>query len=418
MGVFAKPIQQTRDKKTSFFKNTPKMPPAFLTQSFIFLHAAAWSIGLACLPVASLAADGGLSPLTLTPEASRAEALTYATVVPGTVARMLPAMSRVQPDTTHTVTIQPAGSGKVMSILVLPGQSVQQGQPLLRYQNHALHIARLQQAQTRTALAAAKATEQEAAQSYARGHALAGQTVSVGEAQKRLAILQQAKESVAAREAELGMLTHRFEEEYTSPTETHAEADETSTIIAPFSGTVTQITTAVAADIEPTQNLLTVSDTQHVWVVSDVAPQDAALLAQGGRQTLTLPDAAASPLLCRMDTVNTVADPGTGLVRILSRVENSKNLLRPGMVLNSLLQTTQQQNGLVIPSESVQIIDGQTLVFTKQSDTKLQPVPVTLGLEDQNSVIVLSGLKAGTQVVQHGSLALKAMTVLPAMDAE
>ncbi|MFT9069576.1 MAG: efflux RND transporter periplasmic adaptor subunit, partial [Acetobacter orientalis] len=349
----------------------------------------------------------------------KAEHISYTTATTGTLYRMLPTMARVQADTTHTVSIQPAGSGKVLDILVLPGQAVQQGQALLHYQNHSLHIARLQETQTRTALAATLATQQEASQAYTRGKALAGQTVSVGEMQKRLAALQQAKENVAARQAELAVLKHRFDEEYTSPTEQHATQDETSTLVAPFAGTITRLNTAIAADVDPNLPLLTLSDSQHVWLVSDIAPQEAALLAPTGQQLTTLPDGTATqPLHTVIETIGAVADPTTGLVPVLSRVDNSQGHLRPGMVLNSLLQTTQSQSGLLVPADAVQTVNGQNVVFQTVSDTTIRPTPVETGLEENGQIVILSGLQTGARIVQHGSLALKAMMVLPAMDAE
>ncbi|MDO8171217.1 efflux RND transporter periplasmic adaptor subunit [Acetobacter tropicalis] len=368
------------------------------------------------------AEDAAQKPLTLSAEAVRNEGIRCVAAMPGTLAHMLPAMARVVPDTTHTVAIHPAGSGKVLSIAVLPGQPVRKGQALLQYQNHALHIARLQETQTRTALVAALAAQKEAAEAYGRARALAGTTVSAGESQRRQAALQLARENVAARQAELGVLEHRFQEEYTSATEEHAAQDETSTLVAPFDGTVTSLTTAIAADVDPALVLITVSDTQHVWIVSDVAPQDAALLATGGVQHTLLPaqDGSEPPpaLISRMETIDTGTDPATGLVRVLSRVQNNGTTLRPGMVLNSLLQTTQQASGLVIPAEAVQTLDGQDTVFSKTAEGTFRPTPVTLGMEENGQALIRSGLKAGDQVVTHGSIALKGMVVLAGMDAD
>ncbi|WP_231873581.1 efflux RND transporter periplasmic adaptor subunit [Acetobacter tropicalis] len=368
------------------------------------------------------AEDAAQKPLTLSAEAVRNEGIRCVAAMPGTLAHMLPAMARVVPDTTHTVAIHPAGSGKVLSIAVLPGQPVRKGQALLQYQNHALHIARLQETQTRTALVAALAAQKEAAEAYGRARALAGTTVSAGESQRRQAALQLARENVAARQAELGVLEHRFQEEYTSATEEHAAQDETSTLVAPFDGTVTSLNAAIAADVDPALVLITVSDTQHVWIVSDVAPQDAALLATGGIQHTLLPaqDGSEPPpaLISRMETIDTGTDPATGLVRVLSRVPNTNSTLRPGMVLNSLLQTTQQANGLIVPAEAVQTLDGQDTVFVRTAERTFRLTPVNVSMEENGQALVRSGLKTGDQVVAHGSIALKSMVVLAGMDAD
>ncbi|WP_281701422.1 efflux RND transporter periplasmic adaptor subunit [Acetobacter malorum] len=382
---------------------------------------AAVLLGLTALPVPALAEGTPLPPLTLSAEAIRNEGVHVVPVTQGTLAHMLPAMARVLPDTTRTVTLHTAGDGKVLSVLVLPGQTVKTGQPLLTYQNHTLHLARLQDAQTRAALAAASADRANAAAAYDRARALAGTTVSIGETRRRLAVLKDTQNTVATHEAELGVLAHRLQEEYTSPTETHGE-DETSTIISPMDGTVTQVETAVAADVAPPVPLLTVSDTAHVWVVSDVPPQDAQRLVLGGRQksffASTGDTPQSPPLHSTIETIDTAADPTTGLVHVLSRVANPAGQLRPGTMLNSLLQTTQTGFGLIVPAQAVQTLDDQTVVFVQTAPDHFQPTPVRIGMEENDKTLVLSGLKNGDQVVSGGSLALKAMVILPGMDAD
>lgn len=382
---------------------------------------AAVLFGLTALPVQALAEGTPLPPLTLSAEAIRNEGVHVVPVTQVTLAHMLPAMARVLPDTTRTVTLHTAGDGKVLSVLVLPGQSVKAGQPLLTYQNHTLHLARLQDAQTRAALAAASADRANAAAAYERARALAGTTVSIGETRRRLAVLKDTQNTVATHEAELGVLAHRLQEEYTSPTETHGE-DETSTIISPMDGTVTQVETAVAADVAPPVPLLTVSDTAHVWVVSDVPPQDAQRLVPGGRQESFFASSGdtpqSPPLHSTIETIDTAADPTTGLVHILSRVANPTGQLRPGTMLNSLLQTTQTGSGLIVPAQAVQTLGDQTVVFVQTAPDHFQPTPVRIGMEENDKTLVLSGLKHGDQVVSDGSLALKAMVILPGMDAD
>lgn len=399
------------------FSGNPFQKKTVLTMKYLALFLCV----LAATPVTVLAEETPPQTLKLSAEAIRNEGLQCVPVTSGTLVHMLPATAHVQPDVTRTVTLHAAGNGKVLTVAVLPGQSVKTGNTLLTYQNHALHLARLQEVQTRSALAAAKAARDDAAASYERARALAGTTVSSGETRRRLAVLKQAQDTIATHEAELGVLAHRFQEEYTSPTETHG-ADETSTLISPVDGTVTQVDTAVAADVDPTVPLLTVSDTGHVWIVSDVTPQDAALLVEGGRQeTLSRsPDGATAipPLLSRIETIDTAANPATGLVRVLSRVPNPSGKLRPGMMLNSLLQTTQTASGLIIPAQAVQTLGDRTVVFVQTAPDSFRPVTIRTGMEENGKTLVLSGLKAGETIVSDGSLALKAMIVLPGMDTD
>ncbi|WP_323989741.1 efflux RND transporter periplasmic adaptor subunit [Nguyenibacter sp. L1] len=364
-------------------------------------------------PAADTPAADGLAPVTIGADAQKNEGLTVATAHAGTVSRVLPALARVMPDETRVVHIRPVGSGKVLAVHVLAGQRVARDTVLVDYVDHSLHVARLQAVQMRAALNAAIAARDDAAAAYRRARALAGATIAAGEVRRRLAVLQEAQNTVLARQADVATMSHRFQEEFNSVTERdngdETSQDETSSLIAPVDGTVQSVSVAVAGDIEPGQDAATLVDLSSVWIVSDIPPQDAAHIVPGGRQVTRLGDRA---LASRIGSVDGMAAPATGLVRVISAVPNPGGALRPGMMLDTELQTDDRATGIVIPSEAVQQVNGRDVVFIRTASDIFRPVPVTVALDSGGSAVVTAGLAAGQAVAAQGSFALKSSLLL------
>ncbi|KON63826.1 cobalt-zinc-cadmium resistance protein CzcB [Komagataeibacter europaeus] len=373
-------------------------------------------LGYACLQ--ARAEEGTLPPVVKLDAAAVAnEGVSVATAMPGTVTPVLPVISRVMPDTTRVVHIHPAGSGKVLAVLVQPGTSVRRGQALVRYQDHSLHVARLQAVQMRAALTAAIAARTDAAGAVQRARALAGESISMAELHRRQDALAQADATLRARQADMDTLGHRFAEEFNSSSEQDSQGaeDETSTLISPVDGMVQTINTSVAGDMDPTMDVATVADLSSVWLVSDISPDQAAQVAPGGQQVT---QAANGPFISRIDTVDGMASPLTGLVRVISSVANPTGLFVPGMVLDATLAQRGSVAGIVVPSEAIQEIDGHNVVFMRVDQTDYRPVVVDVALDEGARAVLRSGLKGGEAIVGHGSFALRSIIGLAGMDAD
>lgn len=371
-----------------------------------------------CMPSLANAEDQILpSVVALDMAAIKNEGITVIFAKSGKVSRILPVISRVMPDTTRLVYIHPAGSGKVLDVLVQPGTSVRKGQALLRYQDHSLHGARLQAIQMRAALTAAIASRNDAAAAVQRAKQLVGQTLSLAELRRRQDILAQADATMRARQADVDTLGHRFNEEFNSSSEqsSRKQQDEVSTLISPVDGMVQTLDTSVAADLAPTTNVASVADLSDVWIVSDITPEQAARLQPGGLQTTETNDGA---ITSRIDTVDGMANPQTGLVRVISLAPNPTGALVPGMVLDASLTERDSVTGMVVPSDAIQKIDVHNFVFVQVDKTHYRPVMVNIALDDGKHAVVSSGLKEGEAVVSHGSFALKSIIGLAGMDAD
>ncbi|MBE7619261.1 HlyD family efflux transporter periplasmic adaptor subunit [Komagataeibacter sp. FXV2] len=380
------------------------------------IAAAMFVSGMSCLP--AHAADETLPPVVRLDAAAVAnEGVSVTTATPGTLALTLPAIGRVMADTTRVVHIHPAGNGKVLAVLVRPGTPVRRGQALLRYQDHSLHVARLQATQMRAALTAARAARADAAAAVQRARALVGGVISVAELRRRQDALAQADATMRARQADVDTLGHRFDEEFNSTSEQGGREgqDETSTLISPVDGMVQAIDTSVAGDLTSNMDVATIADLSSVWIVSDIAPDQAARVQVGGAQVT---QTTQGPLASRIDTVDGMASPLTGLVRVISSVASPHGALVPGMVFDATLAERDSVAGIVVPSAAIQRIDGHSVVFVRASETDYRPVMVDVALDDGTRAVIRSGLKGGEAVVDHGSFALRSVIGLAGMDAD
>ncbi|WP_408885630.1 efflux RND transporter periplasmic adaptor subunit [Komagataeibacter xylinus] len=368
-------------------------------------------------PLTAWAQDGppALPPVVhMDEKAAVNEGLAITVAKPGHLVASLPVMTRVMPDAVRVVHIHPAGTGKVVQVLVQPGQVVRRGDGLLRYQDHSLHVARLQAIQLRAALSAAIAARDDAASACARGRLLAGQTVSVAELRRRQDALAQAQATVRARQADVDTLGHRFAEEFNSSSE-HDGTDEISTLIAPFDGTVMTLDTSLAGDLTPAMDVASIADLSRVWLVSDLPPEQAVRVQPGGTQVT---QTAQGSVTSQIETVDGVASPLTGLVRVISAVPDPARRLMPGTVLDATLQTHEDAGGIVVPAAAVQEINGQSVVFRRLDSATYAPVVVMVVLEEGGQAVVQGGLQGGEPIVGQGSFALRSIIGLAGMDAD
>jgi len=347
--------------------------------------------------------------------AARANAkLVISVVQHGTLGENLDAMGTVMSDASRIVRIHPAGSGKILNVAVVPGQHVRKGEVLLTYQDHSLHLVRLEMTKAQSALSTAQAAYQNAAAAYSRSRDLEGITVAAGETRHRLALFKAARDDITARQADVDTLQHQLDEEYNSVTESDkgqiTPTDETSSIISPTTSEVQSVLVGVADDISPATELVALADMSSVWIVSDILPQDAAQIVEGGEQTTELPaDGAMTLLTSKITSVGDLADPVTGLVRVISRAANPGGHLHPGMFLNTHLPTRARTEGIIVPESAVTEINGISTVFLPVGPDRFRPQEVQVGAESAGQKVIVSGLTVGDRIVTHGAFALKAI---------
>ena len=192
------------------------------------------------------------------------------------------------------------------------------------------------------------------------------------------------------------------------------EGDNLYWILATQAGTVVQLDAAPGLHVGPNKDkaMATIADLDEVLVLADVPQHDVFDLSVGTTAQIRLPGVSSDALLGKVETVSQVVDPERQTVPIRIKMENPGHILRPNAFVEATFAPQGTRRVLILPSESV-VSDGlDSVVFVERPGGMLARRKVTLGRQNEGSVEIVSGLRAGERVVHRGAiLLLNALTL-------
>jgi membrane fusion protein, multidrug efflux system len=192
-------------------------------------------------------------------------------------------------------------------------------------------------------------------------------------------------------------------------------AIDRKTIRAPFSGVLGirqvnlgQYLTA-GAPVVPLQSL------DPIYVNFNVPQQDAAQMRIGRVVRITSTDSKVAQLTGHISAIDSVIDPATRNVQVQATLPNAHGQLRPGMFVQALVLLGAAQHVIALPASSINYAPYGDSVFIV-SDMKneqghsyrgVRQQVVKLGPGRGDQIAVLSGIKAGEEVVTSGVFKLR-----------
>ena len=338
---------------------------------------------------AATGADPGAAAATPGVVALTDPALKYLTVEPVgasafSSAGAVPARVAIRPQALAS--LGSPVTGRIVSILVHPGERVSAGTPLVKIQS--------------ADAAALRATLEQA-------------TARAASAEE---ILKRNNEMVAKG---VGLEFERFEAE-TRAKEARAELERARrpnvllgagdgdfvNLRAPNAGVVMSIKTSVGAMVAPGGDaLVEVADPTRLWVVADVAETDAHTVVAGERVNVLVPSVGRK-IEGIIDGIGSQVDPETRRLPIYVNLKGGIEGLTPGMQAELRFMNT-SASVLTLPAEAVLIKNGkQRFVYVQRPDNRFEIREVHTGGAYAGRVAIVDGLKAGEKVVVKGALLL------------
>jgi len=283
------------------------------------------------------------------------------------------------------VAIFPQVSGVVTSIFVKPGESVREGASLLqidpRRESANLSNQVAAKAQREASLALAKRNASRSAALFHEG-LVSRQQLEQDESQAAVA-----EAEVTAQQAVIGAQSAQL---------------DYYRIAAPFEGTVGDIPVKLGDYVGPQTKLTSVDDNKTVEAYVNVPSEQLRLLNDASRVVLLGDDRGANATLAEapVSFVAQEANPQTQSVLIKAKFANGGRLRAAQIVRARVVWKTHQ--GVRVPTLAVTRQSGQYFTFVAVPGAEgsvARQVPVTLGEVDNSTYAVLSGLKAGDQVI-------------------
>ena len=185
-------------------------------------------------------------------------------------------------------------------------------------------------------------------------------------------------------------------------------------VTAPFDGTVVERLTTAAARVAAGKPLFVLANTDTLWVSAEVHERD--WNSVGGEQqhelVLHAPSLPDSDTPARVKFTEGKISSETHTLTIVGELDNRKGKFRPGMFVWVSVPMGQPRRVLAVPASAIVQHEQTKFVFVADGPDTFQRVDVTTGLETPDWVEITDGLKAGQNVVDAGTLALKSELLL------
>jgi cobalt-zinc-cadmium efflux system membrane fusion protein len=319
------------------------------------------------------------------------------TVEPTRLRRVLRLPGTVAYNFFETTPVITQISGPVSRILIVPGENVQVGQPML-------FVASPDFAQLRTNYLKAKDALALAQKSYARSQDLyQHRVIAQADLEQAESTQNQAQADLQAAEQALKVIGIEHPESLSKDT-TMPEVP----VLAPIAGEAVERLVSPGQVIQAgATQVFTISNMGSVWVLVSVYERDMGTVHMGDAVTIQT-DAYPEEFHGRISYIGAALDPNSHTLQVRIVTQNLGEKLKKDMYVTATIQAGAIPNALTVPDSAV-LRDAQNepFVYVEVSPNQFGERPVTVGENADGKTRVLEGLKTGERVIADGSLFLQ-----------
>jgi cobalt-zinc-cadmium efflux system membrane fusion protein len=319
------------------------------------------------------------------------------TVEPSHLTRTLRLTGAVAYNAFKTTPVITQVGGPVSRILVVPGQRVRVGQPML-------DVSSPDYSQLLDAYLKAADSYRLADKNYVREqdlyqhHAVAQRDLEQAESSRN-----QARADLSAAEQGMKILGIKNPGEL-AKTATSAEIP----VLAPISGEVVERLVSPGQVVQAGQTqAFTISDLSTVWVLANVYQADLAFVRAGDDVSVQT-DAYPGTFHGRISYVSPALDPNTRTLQARIVVDNPGEKLKKDMYCTVTVTAGSIANAITLPDSSVlRDESNQPFVYVAIGANQFGRRDVEIGQSENGRTQILKGISAGERVVGDGSLFLQ-----------
>jgi cobalt-zinc-cadmium efflux system membrane fusion protein len=319
------------------------------------------------------------------------------TVQPTTLPRSLRLTGAVAYNSFRTTPVITQVSGPVSRVVVVPGQRVKQGEPMLYVASPDYSQLRTNYLKAKDAYALAQKANARARDLYEH-KAIAEQILEQSESAE-----VQAGGDLASAQAALKVMG------ITDPDAlVKAPPSFEVPVRAPISGEVVEQDVSAGQLIQPgTTQCFMISDTSTVWVLVNVYQKDLPYVRVGDTvaiQTDTYPETFHG----KISYIAPSLDSNTRTLQARIETNNPGEKLKKDMYVSVTVNAGAIANAIALPDAAVlRDTENQPFVYAAAASHQFGRRSVTLGESLNGKTEITSGLKAGDQVIGNGSLFLQ-----------
>ena len=318
-------------------------------------------------------------------------------VQPTKLTRTLRLTGAVDYNAFETTPVVSQVGGPVTRILVVPGDHVKQGQPMLEVSSP--DYSQLLDTYLKAADASRLADRNYSrAQDLYQHQALAERDLQQAESDRN-----QARADLNAAEQGLKILGVK------DPADLSKEPVNASIpVLAPISGEVVERLVSPGQVLQAGQTqAFTISNMGTVWVLANVYQNDLAYVHRGD-DVVVQTDAYPDTFHGRISYISPALDPNTRTLQARVVVDNKGEKLKRQMYCTVIVTAGTVNNAIAVPDAAV-LRDDENLpfVYVESGANQFGRRSVRIGESTNGETQIVSGLSAGDKVVGNGSLFLQ-----------
>ena len=303
-------------------------------------------------------------------------------------------------------------AGRVMKLLVRPGDSVTQRQPLFVIEAGDTVQAQNDFIAAMTGLNKAKSALDLAQIQHKRAKDLfEGKAVPLKDYQQAEATLIQAQNDLRSTETALEASRNKLRilgltDEAISTFQEKGRIDPNTTIFSPIKGTVVQRKVGPGQYVNSgaSDPVFVIGDLSTVWLTAFVRETDASAVAVEQEMTFNVLALPGRTLTGRINYVAAAIDPATRRLMVRATVDNSNGQLKPEMFASVTIYAPGDQPSVGVPKQALIYEGNQVRVWVAHEDKTIELRQIKPGLTNGDLVEVEGNLRPGEQIVTKGSL--------------
>lgn len=319
------------------------------------------------------------------------------TIEPTTIRRTLRLTGTVAYNAFETTPVITRVGGPVSRILVVPGEHVKAGQPMLE-------VSSPDYAQTLDTYLKASDSYRLSEKNYSRAqdlyqhHAIAQRDLEQAESDRN-----QARADLNAAEQGLKILGIKNPNGLAQ-----APSSAQIPVLAPIAGEVVERLVSPGQVVQAGQTqVFTISDLSTVWVMANVYQADLAYIHRGDNVVVQT-DAYPNPFHGRISYVAPALDPSTRTLQARIVVDNPGEKLKKDMYCTVLVTAGTLKNVIAVPDASILRDDNnEPFVYVAVNNNQFGRRDVTLGEAQNGRTQITRGVFVGDRIVGDGSLFLQ-----------
>jgi cobalt-zinc-cadmium efflux system membrane fusion protein len=335
------------------------------------------------------------TPQLFTIPAEQMSHVEIVTVAPSKLTRALRLTGSVAFNGFKTTPVITQVGGPVSRILVVPGQYVQEGAPLL-------DVSSPDYSQLLAAYVKAKDTLRVATENYQRAqdlyahHAIAQRDLLQAESDQ----IQAQADTNAAVQA-MKVLGVKDPEALAKQPAAFSQVP----LLAPISGQIVDRLVSPGQVLQAgSTQAFTISDTSTMWVLANIYQADLAYIHNGDSVSVQT-DAYPDTFHGRISYISPALDPNTRTLQARIVVDNPGDKLKRDMYVTVNVTAGTIQNAIAVPDSAILRNDeNEPFVYVETAAGQFGRRQVQIGESEAGKTQVLSGLAPGEKVVADGSL--------------